>query len=225
MPHAKRDVTADSTNGYSNGTMASGPVTNGSPQSAFLSVRHPPPPLRSLPGPISQPANNGLQHLTSFPVVSDGISTYKSNTYGAKSISYASRTLDLLTAKIYKPLSPYLATPFSYVAPYVSKADSLGSTGLTKLESRFPIVKEDTATVQKTVTSYAGYPLELADQGKGVLLKIYEDRLKLHEGKYLRVPLAAFETQIIATHRVLNAVATWIHQKSDNYNQKKTKAA
>jgi len=184
--------------------MASDSVTNGSPQSAFLS------------------------HLTSFPVVSDGISTYKSNTYGAKSISYASQTLDLLTTKIYKPLSPYLATPFSYVAPYVSKADSLGSTGLTKLESRFPIVKEDTATVQKAVTSYAGYPLELADQGKGALLKIYEDRLKFHEekGTYLRVPRAAVETQLIATQKLLHAVSTWAHQKSNSYyNGKKTKAA
>ena len=54
-----------------------------------------------------------------------------------------------------------------------SKSRLLDSTDLSKLVSRFPIVKEDTATLQKTVISYAGYPLELAHQGQGALLKIY----------------------------------------------------
>jgi len=168
------------------------------------------------------PHSQFLNHLTSYPVVSDGITTYKSNPYGAKTISVASQAVNIITINVYQPLSPYLKGPYSIVAPYVVKADSLGDTGLTKLESRFPIVKEDTATVQKTVTSLAGYPLELANEGKTYVLKVYDERYGYHEGKnkLVRMGFAAFDTQITIMGKTFETLANYIHQKTEESKAK-----
>jgi len=177
----------------------------------------------------SEPVANGdaphsqfLSHLTSFPLVSDGITTYKSNHFGAKTISVASQAVNIINANVYRPLSPYLKGPYSFVAPYVVKADSLGDTGLTKLESRFPIVKEDTATLQKTVTGYAGYPLELANEGKSYVLKVYDERYSFHQGKnkLVRIGFAAFDTQITIMGKTFETLANFIHQKTEDSKAK-----
>ena len=95
---------------------------------------------------MSGPTVNGtrassqfIDHLTSYPVVSDGIETFKSNPYGKKSLELA----DSAYSRFGKPVEPYLETPKQYAAPYAKKADELADSGLSQIETRFPIVKED----------------------------------------------------------------------------------
>ncbi|KAI5363586.1 putative melanoma-associated antigen [Septoria linicola] len=95
-----------------------------------------------------------LSHLTSYPAVHDGIETYKTNPYGKKSLELA----DGAYARFGKPVEPYLQKPYGYAAPYVQKADELADSGLSKVETHFPIVKEDTNTVVDTAKSYAFWP-------------------------------------------------------------------
>lgn len=144
MPHAE----ASSSSATLHNDIMGEPMTNGEkPTSAFIG------------------------HLTSYPVVSDSISVYKTNPYGAKSLS--------LAADVYKrflvPFQPYLQGPYAYVAPYVVKADSLGDAGLTKIDSKFPIVKEETSTLKEKVTSVAFFPLTLGAQGKDYVFSTYND--------------------------------------------------
>lgn len=47
------------------------------------------------------------------------------------------------------PFHPYLATPYSYLHPYLSRADELGDSTLSKIETHLPIVKEDTSKVKE----------------------------------------------------------------------------
>ncbi|QDS71683.1 hypothetical protein FKW77_008110 [Venturia effusa] len=130
---------------------------------------------------MSTPMTNGekpnslfISHLTSYPVVSDGITTYKSNPYGAKSISM---TLDAYK-RFFVPVEPYLKGPYSYIAPYLAKADTLGDKGLSELDSRVPIVKEETASLKEKATGVAFLPLQLGAQGKDYLFKTFEDEKK-----------------------------------------------
>jgi len=125
---------------------------------------------------MGEPMTNGekphsvfLQHLTSYPLVSDSISTYKSNPYGQKSLSLA----ESIYGKFVAPVVPHLRGPYSYVAPYVAKADSLADSGLSKAESKFPIVKEDTEKIKGTVYGYASLPLKKAEEGKEYLFSTY----------------------------------------------------
>lgn len=115
------------------------------------------------------PASAFLSHLVSFPVVSDSISTFKSNPYGAKS-------LDLTTAgyeRLGKPLLPYLSGPYQYVSPYVQRADSLGDSTLSSLEAHFPVVKKPTGELYEGGRSIVFFPLRKGSEGKDYVVGVF----------------------------------------------------
>lgn len=101
-----------------------------------------------------KPQSKFLSHLTSYPAVHDGIETYKTNPYGKKSLELA----DGAYARFGKPVEPYLQKPYGYAAPYVQKVDELADSGLNKVETQFPIVKQDTSTLVDTAKGYAFWP-------------------------------------------------------------------
>ena len=107
-----------------------------------------------------------LSQVGSYPVVTDTVNTIKNNPYGAKTLELA----DGAYQKFGKPVEPYLETPYSYAKPYVTKADELASSGLGKVEERFPIVKEDTQTVVGTAKSYVFWPSKLVGDGRDYVL-------------------------------------------------------
>jgi len=95
-----------------------------------------------------------ISHVTSYPVVNDGIETFKSYPIGKKSLEIA----DGAYQRFGKPVEPYLETPYSYAKPYVEKADELADSGLQQVDSRFPIVREETSTIIDTGKSYILWP-------------------------------------------------------------------
>jgi len=130
-------------------------------------------------GNMSQPMTNGdsttqskfLSHLNSYPVVSDSVETFKSNPYGRKSLDLANDTYQ----RFGKPVEPYLETPYSYAKPYVAKADELADSGLGRVETHFPIVKQDTNTIVDKGKSIVWFPFKLADDGKTYLVNTWQD--------------------------------------------------
>ena len=119
------------------------------------------------------------QHLQTYPVVQDSLEFYKSHPYGAKSLSLFQQTY----ARFISPLHPYLQTPYSYLSPYLSRADELGDNGLSKVETTFPIVKEDTDKLKETVLSFAGLPLAIAGQGRDYVLGAWQDQYQKTGGE------------------------------------------
>ncbi|KAL4792422.1 MAGE family-domain-containing protein [Aspergillus venezuelensis] len=114
-----------------------------------------------------------LEHLTSYPLVSDSITYYKGNKYGAKSLEFADQGYGFA-----KPYLSYFSKPYGYVAPYVTRADSLGDKGLDKVDSHFPIVKEETGTIKQTIYDTATFPLRVAGDAKNHLFSTYGDEYK-----------------------------------------------
>ncbi|KAF2124183.1 hypothetical protein P153DRAFT_361362 [Dothidotthia symphoricarpi CBS 119687] len=92
------------------------------------------------------PSSRVLSHLNTYPVVHDSVELYKSNPYGAKTLSLAHQTYTRLTQS---PFAPYLQTPLAYLSPYLSAADTRLDSGLSTLESKLPIVKEDTSKLKE----------------------------------------------------------------------------
>ncbi|KAF1963747.1 hypothetical protein CC80DRAFT_397613 [Byssothecium circinans] len=134
----------------------------------------------------STPLTNGekahskvLSHLSTYPVLNDTYSAYKSHPYGQKTLSLAHQTY----ARFIAPLHPYLQTPYSYLSPYLSRADELGDNGLSKVDTRFPIVKEDTSKLKETVRGYVGVPLQLVGQGKEYVLGTWNDEYNKTRGQ------------------------------------------
>ncbi|KAG8623065.1 hypothetical protein KVT40_008041 [Elsinoe batatas] len=164
-----------------------------------------------------------LSHLKSYPIVSDGIDTVKSNQYGAKSIEIA----DAAYTKIGKPIEPHLRVPYSYAKPYVEKADSLADNVLNSVDNRFPIVKEDTNTIVGTAKGYAFWPVQLAFDGKDYVLSTWQDEYNKTVKRNGRGPgiwsfgLSVISTEMRIASDALQIAADWLGPKKEEAAQKK----
>ncbi|KAI9811759.1 MAG: hypothetical protein M1827_005304 [Pycnora praestabilis] len=164
-----------------------------------------------------KPSSAFISHITSYPVVSDTISMYKSNPYGQKSIDIA----DHGYATVAKPVLPYLAKPYSIVSPYVNKADSLADGGLNKVDQTFPIVKEDTAQIKDTVIDYALQPLRLIGNTKNYLFDTYGDEYKKCGGQsVITTGKATISTGLRITADVLSYLGSYLGPKKEQAKEK-----
>jgi hypothetical protein len=155
-----------------------------------------------------------LQHLTSYPVVSDSITLITENPYGGKAISVVDTGYD----KFVKPVTPYLQRPYSYLAPYVAKADELADSGLKTVDSRFPIITEPTDSIKEKITTLAGTPLKIAGESKDYVYKVYGDEYAKRGGSKggILVPItASVGTTLVITTDVLSSASTYLGGKKE----------
>ena len=154
-------------------------------------------------------SNSCLQHLTSYPVVSDSISLFKSNPYGAKSLQLG----DQAYTRIAKPVLPYFSTPYSYVAPYLARADAIGDQGLTEIDSRFPIIREDTQKIRGTIYDTAGLPIRVAGDVKQHLFQTYGSEYKKCGGDgVVASGKALITTSLVLSTESLSYLTTWFQK-------------
>lgn len=153
-----------------------------------------------------------MQHLTSYPIVSDSISTFKSNRYGKKSISLADQGYHQLIA----PFVPYAERPYGYVKPYVAKADSIADGGLAKVDSTFPIVKEDTQKIKNSVIDFAFFPLRLAGNSKDYVFSTYSGEYEKCGGDgYISGGKAVITTGLVVTSDSLSWLGSFLTKKKE----------
>lgn len=179
----------------------------------------------------SQTMTNGetssqtIERFTSYPLVSDTISTIKSSTYGKKSLDLSNTGYEKLVA----PFVPYAKRPYGYVAPYVAKADSFGSNTLSRIDHTFPIMKEDTKKIKGTILDYAYFPFRLAGDSKNYVFDTYSTEYKKCGGDgYIAGSKAAITTGIVVTSDTLAWLSTFVGQKKEegtDYASKKYAAA
>jgi hypothetical protein len=151
-------------------------------------------------------------------VVNDALTTYKTNPYGAKSLDLA----QLAYTKFGAPFLPYLRTPYSIVAPYLSKADTLADSGLTKVDERFPVVKEETATITGTVKDYAFYPVTVAGQGKEYVFSTYADEYKKtgDDKSLVHTARALLSTELRLAFEAYTYAITFLSHKKEEVQEK-----
>ncbi|KAB8237897.1 MAGE-domain-containing protein [Aspergillus alliaceus] len=153
-----------------------------------------------------------LDHLTSYPIVSDSITVFKSNKYGAKSIQYADQGYD----RIAKPVLPYFSKPYGYIAPYVARADSLGDQGLTQIDSRFPIVKQNTETIKGTLYDNATYPVRLVGGVKSHVFDTYGSEYKKCGGDgVVASGKALITTSLVLSQESLGFISSLLQAKKE----------
>ena len=153
-----------------------------------------------------------FQHLTSYPAVSDSISAFKSNPYGKKSLDLTNTGYETFVA----PAVPYAKRPYGYVAPYVEKADSLASDGLTKVDQTFPIIKEDTEKLKGSVLDFAYLPFRLVGDGKNYILDTYSGEYKKCGGDgYVSGGKAVITTGLVITSDTLSWLSSFLGQKKE----------
>lgn len=142
------------------------------------------------------PFTKVINHLKTFPVVSDSLSAVQQHPLGQRSISITSTAYD----KFLRPFHPYFVKVNEYASPYVSKADEFADQGLGKVEATFPILKEPTENVKSKVTEQLQSPkkiagnlygtgLSLANEKKDYVVQVYHNKLP-KDGSHGYIPAA-----------------------------------
>jgi len=175
-------------------------------------------PLSTPNNTMGEPMTNGekhslfISHLTSYPLVSDSLSFYVNNPYGAKSVNLVNEAYK----KFLVPVEPYLKTPYSFVAPYLEKADSLGDKGLSKVDSTFPIVKEETSSLKEKVKGLPLVPYSTAISAKDYVFKTYQDESSKVGGSGV-VPFAksVVSTELKIGSDAFNYITSFLVAKKD----------
>jgi len=149
------------------------------------------------------PSSAFLSHLYAFPIISDSINTFKSNPYGAKSLDLTSAGYE----KLGKPLLPYLSKPYEYVSPYVKKADSIGDSTLSTIESKFPYVKKPTGEIYDEGKAIVFFPLRKGSEGKDYLFGVFGQEKKNVGGE----GVITYGKAVVATGLVVSSdVVGWL---------------
>ncbi|KAK7177288.1 hypothetical protein PSPO01_16664 [Paraphaeosphaeria sporulosa] len=167
-----------------------------------------------------------LSRLQSYPVVHDALDLYKTNSYGAKSLVLLHGTYQRFVA----PLHPYLQPLYSYLSPYLSRADELGDSGLSKVDNKFPIVKEDTSKLKETVQSYALFPFALVGEAKKYVFRTWDDEYNKTKGHSLvKSAKTLISTELKIGHDGYNFVVSYLYnakgqtsKKAEEVKQKST---
>ncbi|QSZ37466.1 hypothetical protein DSL72_008564 [Monilinia vaccinii-corymbosi] len=146
-----------------------------------------------------------LSHLTSYPLIHDSISTFKSYPYGQRSIDLTTTSYE----KFGKPFVPYLQKPYQYVSPYVAKADELGESTLSTIDSKFPAVKKPTGELYSDGKYLVFYPLTKGSEGKEYVLGKYNSEVKKTEDQ----GILGYGKAVVSTGLIVSSEAfQWLSQ-------------
>jgi len=151
-----------------------------------------------------------LEHLLGYPVIHDGVSTFKSNPYGKKSLELGDSAYQTFA----KPVLPYLSKPYGYVSPYVQRADHLGDQTLSSLDGRFPAVKKPTGELYADAKGLVLYPLRVGQSGRDHVLDVYQAEVKKVGGEtIITYGKAAVTTALVLTSETLTTVSSFLGAK------------
>ncbi|KZZ98597.1 perilipin MPL1-like protein [Moelleriella libera RCEF 2490] len=129
----------------------------------------------------ARPNSAFLQHLLTYPVISDSIHTVKSNELAQRSLKLGDSAYQTFAA----PVLPWLAKPYGYFSPYVARADSLGDKTLDRIDERFPVVKKPTSDLYDETRNLILLPYNKGIEGRDHVFEIYASEVKKIEQKGL----------------------------------------
>lgn len=151
-----------------------------------------------------------IQHLLNYPVVSDGVHTFKSNEYGQRSIKLGDAAYQTFAA----PVIPWFSKPYQYVSPYVQKVDSIGDKTLDRIDKKFPVVKKPTEELYADTKSLVLLPYHKGLEGKDHVLQVYNSEYKKNEQAGLVAHgKAAVTTVLVVSNETLSWISSFLHQK------------
>lgn len=168
---------------------------------------------------MSTPQVNGdgphsafIEHLFAYPVVHDGVATFKSNPYGQKSLELSDSAYKTFAG----PMMPYLQKSYQYVSPYVKKVDDLGDKTLCKVDERFPMVKKPTGELLDDAKSIVLLPIRVGQSGKEHVFSTYDAEVKKVGGENIVTYGKAFlTTALILTTEALTTASNFLGAKKD----------
>ena len=104
--------------------------------------------------------------------------------------------------------------PYEYVSPYVKKADSLGDSTLSTLDTKFPVVRKPTGELYDNGKSIVFLPLKKGEEGRDYVLGIYGGEVKKVGGDgIVSYGKAALATSLIVGSDLVGWLGALLGQK------------
>lgn len=151
-----------------------------------------------------------IQHLLNYPLISDGITTFKSNEYAQRSIKLGDSAYQTFAA----PVLPWIAKPYGYISPYVQRADSLGDKTLDRIDERFPVVKKPTGELYNDTRSLILLPYNKSIEGRDHVYDVYSSEIKKAEQQGLVAQgKAAVSTALVVSNETLSWLSSLLTAK------------
>lgn len=170
---------------------------------------------------MSSPTVNGdsshsqtISHLTNYPLVSEILKTYQSNSLGAKTISAYNSAYTTFV----DPVKPYLQTPYSIVSPYLETVDGFGDRSLSTIDNHFPALKStDFEKLKGTTYDVVSFPFKVAGSTRDYAFTTYNDEYKKTGGEgVVTSGKALISTQIRIAAEALQAIGNFLGPKKDD---------
>ncbi|EXK82953.1 hypothetical protein FOQG_12785 [Fusarium oxysporum f. sp. raphani 54005] len=118
--------------------------------------------------------NEKVQHLLSYPVISDGVHTFDSGKYGQRSIQFGNAAYQTFAATA----TTWFQKPYQHLLPYIQKVDSLGDNILHYVNKQFPIIKKPTQELYNDTKGLVSLLYHKALEGRDHVLKVYDSEYK-----------------------------------------------
>lgn len=102
------------------------------------------------------------------------------------------------------------------MSPYLARADTLGDKGLSQIDTRFPIIKEDTNKLKSTIYEGAQGSVRIVVDVKGHLVDLYGTEYKKCGGDGLVASgKAIITTGLILSQESLAYVSSLLQAKKE----------
>ncbi len=145
-------------------------------------------------------------------MIKDGVSTFKSNPYGQKSLQLGDSAFQTFA----KPVLPLFSKPMAYISPLVKKADNLGDKTLSNIDARFPVVKKPTEELYADAKGLVLYPLQVSQAGRDHVLNTFSsERKKIGDETMVTYGKAAVSTAYIITTETITTVSTYLTARKE----------
>jgi len=165
--------------------------------------------------PTTPTSSAFLNHLASYPLISDSIQTIQTNPYTSKTLAISRQTYTLLTEKT--PIIPLLSKPYQYAAPYLSRADQVGDNTLSTIDEKFPVVKKPTGELYNEGKSVVFFPLVKGKEGKEYVFDVYGREMGKFKGQgkngLVEMGRAAVVTGLLVTGDVVAWLGRFLKEK------------
>jgi hypothetical protein len=152
----------------------------------------------------------------SYPIVDQSVKTVKSNKYGQQGITFSKSAYNTAYNTLAAPVVPYFETPYSYIHPYIVKADELGDKTLNKVDSTFPIITKPTNEAYSDVKGYAMFPVRKTNEGKDHVFNVYSNEKSKHGDGMVPFSKALVTTVLVLMTETAEMVRNLMTQAAEN---------
>jgi hypothetical protein len=162
--------------------------------------------------PVQYPFSKSINHITSYPVVSDTLTYAQSFALAQQTISYSQSCLGLL-----KPLSPLLTKANHITAPVVTKVDDFADSKLGQVDEKFPFVKKPTEEIAEFLAAQKDFATGLAQKEREYVLSVFAEELEKTAGEnktgYIPTAKAGVNTGIVISQELLAWITELVQKK------------